>query len=219
MFNLLALSDVSQNLVSSLTNSLGFWYLIILNGFGVIAMILKVIEYQLKSRNMALVLAVIGTTCWLFYFAFQGDFTSAIVTIIGVLQFLVFFQRGKHAWANSIWWLFLSLSLQIVTGLITFAVWHDAFALLAGLFGSAAYFMISKKKYRAMSFFYAGFWVANSVLKWYIIALLNDAFAFISVSIAIIRFDVIPKIKERKNKKASEKIASEQLQNQTQIKE
>jgi hypothetical protein len=202
MVNLLAsIPELSENFVNLLTSSLGIWYLIILNAFGVIALILKVIEYQLKSRWLALTLAMIGTICWFFYFTIQGDFTSALICVIGIPLYIVFLQREKHAWANSIWWLVLFLLLQIGSCAYTFNFWHDAFSLLAGIFGSIAYFVISKKHYRQMSFFYALFWVLNSIMKMYLLAFLNDIFAFISVCVAIVRFDVIPSMKAKKREK------------------
>ena len=75
MNNLLfSMADFSANMVKSLESSLGIWYLIILNAFGVIAIICKILEYQAKSRVLSLTLCSIASVCWVAYFAFYGDF-------------------------------------------------------------------------------------------------------------------------------------------------
>lgn len=193
MFNLLTVADFSQRFVNILNENLGIWYLIILNAFGVVAMIFKVIEYQQKSRKTILVIATICGCCWLLYFALQGDFVSAIVDVVGVSQYLIFMQRGKKKWADSYFWLVGFLTFQIVFGVVTFKVWQDAFALCAGIFGTIAYFVMSRKTYRLLSFICIVSWLLNSITKFYFIALLNDAFATISLAIAILRYDIINK--------------------------
>ena len=195
MFNLLSVAQFSQQFVNILNETLGIWYLIILNAFGVVAMIFKVIEYQQKSRKVILTIATICGCCWLFYFALQGDFVSTIVDIVGVSQYLIFMQRGKKKWADSYFWLIGFLTFQIVFGIATFKVWQDAFALCAGIFGTIAYFVMDRKTYRLLSFISIVSWLLNSITKFYLVALLNDAFATISIIIAIIRFDLLNKNK------------------------
>lgn len=197
MINLLSVAQFSQQFVNILNETLGIWYLIILNAFGVVAMIFKVIEYQQKSRKIILTIATICVICWLFYFFLQGDFVSAIVSFVAVIQFFVFMQMGKKKWASSVWWLVIFLTFQLVFGILTFKVWKDIFALLAGLLGTIAYFVMDKKKYRFLSFLCMSCWVVNSILKLYLIALLNDAFATISVAVAIVRFDILNKREQK----------------------
>ena len=125
--------------------TLGIWYLIILNAFGVVAIIFKVVEYQLKSRKIILLFAVASFLCWIFYFLLQGDFVSALINLVCVIQLLVFLQREKYKWANSIWWMIGFFILQLILGILTFKNWHDVFAVLAGVSATVAYFVMNKK--------------------------------------------------------------------------
>ena len=54
---LFSMAEFSEKMVNALDANLGIWYLIILNAFGVLAIILKVIEYQIKKRSLMMVIA------------------------------------------------------------------------------------------------------------------------------------------------------------------
>ena len=97
MNNLLAIADLSSALVTNL-KTLGVWYGIILNAFGVIAILFKVTEFQFKTRSIILTFALLASTFWICYFIFYGDLVSAIVNLVCVIQGVVFLQREKHAW-------------------------------------------------------------------------------------------------------------------------
>lgn len=196
MNNLLAIADISSAMVENLM-TLGVWYYVILNAFGVVAIILKVTEFQLNNRSVILTFALSAAACWVAYFILQGDFVSALTCAIGVVQGLIFLQRGKHKWADSKFWLFFFLIIQITSGVIFFKEWHDIFATLAGVFNVLAYFVLDKKKYRLLGFICLFWWVMNSAFKFYPIAFANDLFGCISAFVAIIRYDVIKKTNEQ----------------------
>ncbi len=196
MYNLLSIADVSSAIVENLTG-LGVFYYLILNAFGVIAIILKVTEFQIKKRTIALTLAYIASGCWVFYFIFQGDFVSALINLVCVGQGIIFLQRDKHKWADSKFWLFFFFVMQVTLGVVFFKDWHDVFPILGGIFNVICYFVISRKIYRICGFTSLVFWVLNGIFKFYPIALINDVFGSISALLAIIRYDILKKSKKQ----------------------
>ncbi len=188
---MLSVADLSQNLTNFLNNTFGIWYIIILNAFGVIAITLKVIEYQSKTRRGSLTFAILSDLCWTMYFLLQGNFVSALMCAIAVGQFAVFMQREKHSWANSRLWLVFFFALQGVSGILTFINWYDVFAITAGLITVVMYYVYDRKTYRIFSFFYVLCWLMNSGFNGYLLPLLNDSFSMVSVIIAIVRYDIL----------------------------
>ena len=189
------MQTLSAEFVNFLNNSLGIWYLIILNAFGVIAIFLKVSEYQFKQRKYILLFAGLVSLCWLLYFLMQGDFVSTGISVIGIIQTIIFYQRDKRAWANNKFWLYLFMAIQLIIGVITFKKWFDVFAVIAGVSGTIAYFVTDKRVYRYISLVSMTTWILNGVFKFYLLALLHDTFATVSIIIAIIRFEVLNKEK------------------------
>lgn len=167
------------------------------NLFGLIAIVLKVVEFQLKNRNTRITLAIGGNICWLFYFFLKGSYASTISSVIAMSSNIVFMMREKHKWANSVWWLYLFIALTIVNCIVGFADWIDIFAISAGFFGVIAYYSLNDKVYRYLAFVSLVAWLLNSIFRQYGIALANDAFATLSVLIAILRLYVFKKPKDK----------------------
>ncbi len=203
MNNLLSVNALSQNLVDTLNSVLGVWYLIILNGFGVIAIICKILEYQVVKRDTMFILSTVANVCWVLYFAMYGNFASTLTCIINVIKLLVFMQRGKHAWADSVLWLIGFLILQVLVTVFTVRAWYDVFSVTAGFLGILAYFVVNQRKYRALSFIHMATWVANSIVNFYPIALISDSVSTVSCGIAIWRYDISKK--SRLDKKTEQK--------------
>ncbi len=189
----LSIADFSEKMVNILNNSLGIWYLVILNAFGVMAMISKLFEYQVKGRSTMLVIAIIANICWVLYFGFYGDFMSSLTCGINVIRMLLFAQREKHAWAKSNLWLIFFLALQTLIGILTYKSWMDIFVLVTGYVGIFAYFVIDQRIYRALSLVYMVLWVINDTIKFFPISLISDSISVVSVCVAIFRYDILGK--------------------------
>ncbi len=191
MFNLLTLSDISQNIVSTLSSALGVWYIILFNLIGVVAIVVKVTETQMKKRSGIVLFAIIGYSCWVAYFLLNGNFTSAIVNLIGGVQGLVFLQRGKHKWADSKFWLVFFIVVQLIASIFTWSSWFSIFSIVAGLISTVAYFVMNEKVYRYLFAVLISFWIINGIVYFYWIALIHDIFALISILIAIVRYNIL----------------------------
>ncbi len=190
MLNLLSINNMFDGLVHFLNTNLGFWYIILFNFFGVLAILIKVSEYQFKKRVVRFIICICASLCWLIYFVLQGQTVSALANLVSLLQVLVFMQRDKYEWAKSKIWLIVFLTAQIAICVIGFKVWHDIFPPIAGVFGAIAYFVIDEKTYRYFALLNVIFWLANSIAKMpmTVLALVCDATCTISGIIGLVRF-------------------------------
>ncbi len=202
MFNLLSINNMFDGIVKVLSENLGFWYIILINIFGVLAILTKASEYQFKKRAIRFMLCITAGMCWLSYFLLQGQTVSTLANLVSVLQTVIFMQRDKHEWAKSKIWLFVFLILQVAICVIGFRVWHDIFPPLAGIFGAIAYFVLEEKKYRYFALFNVIFWLSNSISKMplTLLALICDSTCTISGIIGLVRF-----YKRQKGENADEK--------------
>ena len=198
-----SLATLGNGIVSGLTGALGaVWYAILVNFIGVVAIGVKITETQNKKRNRIVLFAILGYVCWVLYFILNGDFTSAIVNLIGCVQGLIFLQRGKHAWADSIFWLFFFIAVQLVASIFTWKSPFSLFSICAGLISTVAYFVMNEKLYRYLFLALILLWIGNGIVYFYPIALIHDCFAAVSISIAIVRYNILgkaPKTKDEGN--------------------
>ena len=190
-----------DGLVAFLNSNLGLWYIVLFNFFGVLAIIIKVSEYQFKKRTIRLIICLCANLCWFIYFILQGQTVSAFANLVSMLQTIVFMQRDRYKWAKSIVWLYVFLALQITICVVGFKVWHDIFPPIAGVFGAIAYFVIDEKNYRYFALLNVIFWLANSIAKMPMtaLALVCDATCTISGVIGLIRFYRRKKVEQKEN--------------------
>ncbi len=200
MNNLLfSLAQVGGDIVAGLTAFLGVdGYRILINGIGVIAIGTKILETQNKKRNRIIFYAMLGAICWVTYFILYGDFTSALVNLIGFIQLSVFFQRGKHKWADSKVWLVFFLMVQVAISVFTWQDYFSLFPVVGGLLSTIAYFVMDEKAYRYLFLSLILCWIGNGIARVYVIALIHDCFAAVSILVAIIRYNILGKDKSSK---------------------
>ena len=161
-------------------------------------------EYQLKTRKGMFTMVTIACACWLFYFALYGNLVSTISMILTISRLLVFMKRDTCDWAKSVFWLYFFVTLQVALVVYSICVgfsWLDIFAIVAGFLGIFAYYATSDKVYRLISFVYMSLWVANSCVYFYPIALISDSFSTISCGVAIYRFDLSKKARQKNKDK------------------
>ena len=190
MLNLLSINNMFDGLVIFLNSNLGIWYIVLINAFGVLAIITKLTEYQFKKRLVRFIICTLASLWWLIYFILQGQTVSALANLIGLTQAIIFMQRDTHEWAKSKVWLYVFLVLNVAVCFIGFKVWHDVFPPLAGIFGAIAYFAIDEKTYRYFALLNIVFWLSNSIAKMpmTLLALICDSTCTVSALVGLYRF-------------------------------
>ena len=174
--------------IVALFSGLGVWYIVLYNAFGISGLTIKAIEIQLKSRNVRIVLACLAALSWVLYFILQGNFTSGVISIINIICLLLFLQRGKYKWAESKFWLYFFIAVQVCICVLTYSNWTSFLSTSAGICSLFAYFTKSNKVYRFWTLALCLCWLANSIANFYVVAFAADCTATISAIISIIRY-------------------------------
>ena len=155
---------------------------------GIIAMVVSVIAFQFKHRVTIVLCNFLGQACWVLYFLLQTDFTSAVAGALSAAMIAVFAMKDKWKWATSNICVVAFSVIITVFSIATLATWIDIFPLLAGVFAIIANSRTEEKRIRQFSLLWCGFWLINSILKVYTVAILNDLFMTASTAIALYRY-------------------------------
>lgn len=191
------MAEFGKSVVSYLSSTIGIWHAVIFNAFGIISICLKIIELQLKRRNYIILFSIGSAIGWVIYFFLNGNVASSLISTVAIIQAIIFYQRGKHKWAQSKFWLFLFLAVQVLICIFTFKDWTTFLSVSAGLFGTLAYFVMKEKVYRYLILCSLVCWLFNSTFNFYLIAFLADSLSTVSIIISITRYTIA----ERKEKK------------------
>ncbi len=174
--------------VEGLKAALGIGYFILVYGIGLIAMTLSVISFQFKRRVTIILSNFFGQTCWIAYFALQGDLTSAIACALSAIMLAVFSKSDKWRWATHPALVVFFIVLISGFSLFSFKKWADIFPVLAGIFGVIANSRKSEESLRRFSFLWSACWLMNSIFKLYPVAIVNDLLCTVSTVVALIRY-------------------------------
>lgn len=211
MNNLLfSFAVLGQSIKDGLIGSLGLiWFNVLINFIGSVAILIKVIETQNKKRGKIVLFAIVNHFLWITYFILNGNFTAAIVNGVSFIQLLIFLQRGKYKWADSIVWLVIFILVQVIAGIFTWNGPYSLFSICAGILSTIAYYVMDEKLYRYFFLALITLWIFNGIVYGYVIALIHDIFAFVSILIAIIRYNGIKKNKGEKVTEQTEELNQE----------
>ena len=211
---LLSLTDIGKSIVNVLSG-LGIWYHVLYNFIGATGIVIKIIGFQLKKRNIHIAFNMCQGICWMLYFICTGNATAGVTGIIGIVQNVIFMQREKHKWADSYFWLVFFLCIQV--GITVWSVWDgvsitEIFPLFASPFGLIAYFVIKGKVFRSFILMSSICWFTNSLIGTFIVntganlwmAFICDVLSVGSIIIAILRFDILKKVQDEKIEKKKE---------------
>lgn len=199
---LFSISDVSEWIVSTLDAKLGNGYPILYNAIGVVAIFLQIMIFQMRSRKKIVLLGLFSNIGWMSYFSLQGDLISCASGIIGIVSKTIILLGSKHRWADSKWWGVCFLTFTAMYSAFTFKGMMDIFAFVASLLSVSAYFMKKENTIRKVFLLAYCVYICNSISKLYVVSLIADITALISVIVALIRY---------RNKDKEEELAENQV--------
>ena len=177
-----------NHFIEQLAINLGFYYHVLVYGVGILSMILSTVAFQFKKRVAIVLCSALGQSSWVVYFLLQADLVSAIACGISAVILAIFTKRAEWKWVKSRCFILFCIVLVSGFSILTFAIWSDIFALLAGVFAVIANSRPNEKKVRQFSLLWCGFWLLNSTFKTYPVAFINDLFCTVSTAIALFRY-------------------------------
>mgnify|MGYP002521012639 FL=1 len=178
-------------------------YSIFVQLIGFIPSLISILSIQLKDRKKLIILQFSAGIMWVTHYYLLGAYTAVLTNSIGMFRsFLAYFNDKK--WAKSIWWLFLIIALSLFSSFIT---WDGYISLLptislictaTGLWVhnltiTRILFLISSPCLLVYDIF-TGSWGCTII----------EIIAFISFILAIVRLDIVPYFKKKREKKENQ---------------
>ena len=82
---------------------------------GIAVVLLNGCVYLRKTRSGILFVKLITDALWILNFSLLGGYSGALVSTIALVRDCVFYQRGRHKWADHRAWLFVFLTLTLIS--------------------------------------------------------------------------------------------------------
>lgn len=167
---------------------------ILINLFGLGAMISLFLIYQQKSRGKIILCKLFADVFWIAHYFCLGATAGMIPNLVGFFREILFLQRNKKKWANTPMWVIVFILINFALGMRTFSKWYNIIPIIASSFVTLALWLNNPKLTKIISApVSASFLIYDCFVGSYI-GVLNE-----SISILSILFYFIKQCKEQKN--------------------
>ncbi len=110
--------------------------------FGALGVAANVIIYQQQNGKKILLYKLISDIFWMLHYICLNAISGAAIAGIGIIRDGVFLNQNKK-WAQSKAWLWLFLSLSVISGILT---WKSVFSILPAFASVLLVFSLWKNK-------------------------------------------------------------------------
>lgn len=169
---------------------------IIANIFGILATIVFISSYQLKTRKNIIICSVISRLLYVLQYVFLGAYAGiALDLIAGIISVVA--QKKDTKVIKKYFPLVVALCYIsiIIVGALTYNNLFTIFAILGVIFEITAFWFSSEFKIRVLSLLGAPCWCAYNLKCLAYGSAIGNVITFISIIVAILRYHVFKKEK------------------------
>lgn len=178
------------------------FYSLFVQAIGFIPSFISILSIQLKTRKRILIMQLTAGLMWVLHYYLLGAYTAVLTNSIGIFRSTISYFNDRK-WAKSNLWLYLIITLSILSSIVT---WDGPISLLPSisLICTATGLWIHNLTITRILFT-----VQSPCLFVYDIATgswgcaIIEAVAFVSFILALLRLDIIPALRERKEKRGN----------------
>ncbi len=131
---------------------------------GYIAIVEGSLVFLSTKRGRILILKLISEILWILNMAFLGLYTGVVLNAINIVRTCVFYQRGKHKWADHLVWFWIFLCAALISPIVTWAGWISLVPVGGSICSVIGYYSKSPRLIRYMAFPSTTAWLLYAVL-------------------------------------------------------
>ena len=160
--------------------------------FGFAAMAVAIIMYQKNSHKRILRLMILCCTLWCIHFGLLGHWTAVAMNGMNVARNIVFCFRDRK-WGNS---RIIPAAFIVISFVLMILTYEERWSILpfaASVFAVISTWQTDPKKLRYLTIPICVLWFSYNLSHGSWAGTANEIFAFSSIVVAIIRYDILKK--------------------------
>lgn len=155
--------------------------------FGVGAMISLFFIYQQKSRKNMILCKLSADIFWIFHYSFLGATAGMIPNLVGFFREIVFFHRNTKKWANTPLWVAIFIIINLLLGVRTFSEWYNVIPIIASSFVTLSLWLNNPKLIKIISAPVSASFLVYDMFVGSYIGVINESISILSIIIYFIR--------------------------------
>ena len=171
------------------------------NLFGVLAVALFVLSYQIKSRKRLIAVNAVSRVLYVIQYLLLGAFEGALLDSVAFFVSLLCHKRDNRIIKRYFVLIVLASNAALVgAGLILYQNIFSLLPILGVVFETLALWLKRERHIRALSLVAAPFWLVYNLYSAAYGSAVGNVITLVSISVAILRYDIL----EKKNEKTQE---------------
>lgn len=159
---------------------------------GGIGVALLIAAFQVNNRSAILKIQIANCLVWALYYLLVGAFTGAGMVIIAAIRCWAFERYRQHEWLLQFF-----IVVYAVTTLLTWEGITSILPFIGIILASVAMWQKTPQSIRLISLTPTAFWLPYNFTSGSYMGMIGDIVTFSSVTIGIIRFDLLPRLRRR----------------------
>ncbi len=178
---------------------------LIAQGIGFVGFVFAVISFQNNKRHLILIFLGIAQMCFIFHFALLEVWPAFAVNIVGVVRTFSFLLRGKKKWIDKNTLMYIFIGLFCIAGALSWNGWLSLLPIMAMIVETIGLWKKNPRLIRSIVIIPRLLWITYNIIHYSYAGVMTEVFVIISLLTAIIRFDILPQIRQKNISKTREK--------------
>lgn len=174
---------------------------LIAQGIGMVGLIFAIISFQNNKRNLILIFLGLAQMCFIAHFALLGVWPAFAVNIVGVVRTFSFLLRGKKKWMEKNTIMYVFIGLFFLAGALSWKGWLSLLPVMAMTIETVGLWKKNPRLIRSIVIIPRPLWITYNTIHHSYAGVLTELFVVGSLITGIVRFDILPWVRQKKNSK------------------
>lgn len=167
----------------------------IAQGIGFVGMVLGFLTFQQNEKRKILLIQACACVMFSLHFFMLGAFTGMAMNLLEILRNFVFAQ--KHGKRRQLFLTICFVSAFIILGIIIWESQISLFPIVAMSLSTTAFSLQNPRNIRFCTLPASALWMTYNIFAFSLAGVLTETFCLLSVFIAMLRFDILKKTKNK----------------------
>ena len=187
------------NVIIQLTNNTNTPNNLVAQGVGMFALVFAVLSFQNNKRNLILLFLGTAQVIFILHFALLGVWTAAAMNIVGSTRTFFFIFKGRKKWMDGNFVMYVFICLFLIAGALSWQNWLSILPVAAMIVETIGLWQKNTRRIRFIVFIPHPVWLVYNFIHGSYPGVLTEVFIVTSLIIGIIRFDILPWVRERRD--------------------
>ena len=162
-----------------------------------VGLIFAIISFQHNKRNLILIFLGLAQMCFIVHFALLEVWPAFAVNIVGVVRTFSFLLRGKKKWMEKNTFMYVFIVLFCIAGAISWNGWLSLLPVMAMTIETIGLWKKKPRLIRSIVIIPRPLWITYNAIHHSYAGVLTEIFVITSLLTAIIRFDILPWVRQK----------------------